>query len=91
MVGIPEKAERLSHGASCLDSCQMHLLLSKGNSCNRPGRPGGRKRKLVQECPVDASLSCLHLVVEHKREEGIPALKNTTVIWQLGPTRASRI
>lgn len=84
---------KLSHEATCLDSCQMCLLLSKGNSCNRPRRPGGRKCKYksVQECIVAASLSCLNLVVEHKREKGIPGLMDTTMNQQLGPKRASRI
>lgn len=63
----------------------MHLLLSKGNSCYRPSRPGGRKDKLVRECIVDASLSCLNLVVEDKKEKGIPGLIDSTVIQQLGP------
>lgn len=71
---------RLSHEATCLDSCQMHLLLSKGNSCSRPRRPGGRKCKSVQECIVDASMSCLNLVVKHKREKVIPGLIDTAVI-----------
>lgn len=84
---------KLSHEATCLDSCQMRLLLSKGNSCNRPRRPGGRKCKYksVQECIVDDSLSCLNLIVEHKREKGIPSLIDTTVNQHLGPKRANRI
>lgn len=32
-----------------------------------------------------ASLSCLNLVVEHKREKGIPGLMDTTVNQRLGP------
>ena len=46
-------------------SC-VHLLLSEGCSCYRPGRTGERKCRAVQGCLVDASLSALNLVIVKK-------------------------
>ena len=40
---------------------------------------------------MDASLSVLNLVIVKKREKDIPGLTDTTVLYRLGPKRASRI
>ncbi|KAK2118123.1 40S ribosomal protein S6 [Saguinus oedipus] len=82
--GFPMKQGVLTHGCVC-------LLLSKGHSCYRPRRTGGRKRKSVRGCIVDANLSILNLVIVKKGEKDIPGLTDTTVPRRLGPKRASRI
>ena len=82
--GFPMKQGVLTHG-------RVRLLLSKGHSCYRPRRTGGRKRKSVRGCIVDANLSVLNLVIMKKGEKDIPGLTDTTVPHRLGPKRASRI
>ena len=81
---FPMKQGVLTHG-------WVHLLLSKGHSCYRPRRTGERKCKSVRGCIVDASLSVLNLVIVKKGEKDIPGLTDTTVLYRLGPKRASRI
>ena len=82
--GFPMKQGVLTHG-------RVRLLLSKGHSCYRPRRTGGRKRKSVRGCIVDANLSVLNLIIMKKGEKDIPGLTDTTVPHRLGPKRASRI
>ena len=74
----------LTHG-------RVRLLLSKGHFCYRPRRTGERKHKSVQGCTVDANLSVLNLVIVKKGAKDIPGLTDTTVLYRLGPKRASRI
>ncbi|XP_060056272.1 small ribosomal subunit protein eS6-like [Erinaceus europaeus] len=57
--GFPMKQGVLTHG-------RVRLLLSKGHSCYRPRRTGERKRKSVQGCILDASLSILNLFIVKK-------------------------
>ena len=40
---------------------------------------------------MDASLSVLNLVIVKKGEKDIPGLTDSTVLYRLGPKRASRI
>ncbi|VFV38019.1 likely cytosolic ribosomal protein s6 [Lynx pardinus] len=74
----------LTHGYVC-------LLLSKGHSCYRPRRTGGKKRKSVRGCTVAANISVLNLIIVEKGEKDIPGLTGTTVPHHLGPKRARRI
>ena len=82
--GFPMKQGVLTKG-------RVRLLLSKGHSCYRPGRPGERKRKSVRGCIVDSDISVLSVTIVKKGEDGIPGLTDTTIPRRLGPKRASKI
>ena len=49
-----------------LTNDRVRLLLKKGSGCYRPRRDGGRFRKSVRGCIVDANLSVLNLVLVKK-------------------------
>merc|ERR1712137_1486030 len=82
--GFPMKQGILTTG-------RVRLLFSKGHSCYRERRDGGRRRKSVRGCIVDANLSVLAVVIVKKGEQEIPGLTDVTVPKRLGPKRASKI
>jgi ribosomal protein S6E (S10) len=82
--GFPMKQGILTIG-------RVRLLFSKEHSCFRERRTGGRRRKSVRGCIVDANLSVLAVVVVKKGEQEIPGLTDVTVPKRLGPKRASKI
>merc|ERR1712137_1139794 len=82
--GFPMKQGILNHG-------RVRLLLSKGHSCYKPGRTGGRKRKSVRGCIVNHNLSILNLAIVKKGEGEIEGLTDKQIPRRLGPKRANNI
>lgn len=76
--GFLMKQGVLTHGRG-------HLLLSKGHSCPRPRRTGGRKCGSLCGCSVDVA-ECSQLGI--REEKDIWGLTDTAVSQQLGPQRA---